>query len=269
MTGKEVLVYLSTKYEGDWTKVKDAIKAHEPLPFDAQKMPFEAPKCGALTIIDNIYPNDFKNIQQPPFVLYYYGDISLLGADKTRMGYVGSREASPYGLRMAKMFGEEAAKRRYVLINGLARGIETAALTAALDAGGKVIAVLGSGIDLCYPSVNQELYERIKKEGLVLSEYPLKTPPTPGNFPMRNRIVAGLSKGLIVGEASRKSGALITVAYALAGGKDIGCIPFHADEDSACNALIAEGAQLMEKGEDIDVLIGKTETKVDLNRKEA
>jgi DNA processing protein len=264
MTGKEVLVYLSTKYEGDWTKVKNAIRAREPLPFDAQKTPFEAPKCGVLTIIDDIYPNDFKNLQQPPFILYYYGDISLLGADKTKIGYVGSREASPYGLKMANLFGSEIAKRGYVLINGLARGIEATALTAALDAGGKVIAVLGSGIDLCYPSTSQGLYERIKKDGLVLSEYPLSTPPMASNFPMRNRIVAGLSKGLIVGEASRKSGALITVAYALAGDKDIGCVPYHADEDSACNMLIKEGAQLMEKGEDIDVLIGKTETKVEL-----
>lgn len=257
MTGKEVLAYLSTKYEGDWQKTFAAIKAHEDLPRD---LAFEMPKCGIMTIVDPDYPEELKQPEKPALVLYYYGDIGLLKA-KTKIGYIGSRKASEYGLRTAAKLSADIAKRGYVLVNGLARGIDTAALTAALDASGKVIAVLGSGIDRCYPPENEGLYERIKKEGLVISEYPLTTSPTTVTFPMRDRLIAALSKGLIVGEASSKSGTMITVAYALVTGRDVGCVPYPADEDSACNTLIKEGAAMITSIEDIDDLIGKTAEK--------
>ena len=257
MTGREALVYLSTKYEGDWAKMIAAVKAHEPLPSGAQAEPFEMPKCGVLTILDNEYPEELKQATNSPLVLYYYGDISLLKA-KTKVGYIGSRAASEYGLKTARQLGADIAKRGYVLVNGLARGIDTAALTAALDAGGKVVAVLGSGIDRCYPSENEGLYERIKKDGLVISEYPLKTIPTRESFPMRDRLIAALSKGLVVGEASSKSETMITVAYALAAGREIGCVPYHADEDSACNMLIKEGAAMVTSIDDIDDMVGNT-----------
>ena len=257
MTGREALVYLSMKYEGDWAKMTAAIKAHEPLPFGAQATPFEMPKCGVLTILDNEYPEEFKQATNPAIVLYYYGDISLLKA-KTKVGYIGSRAASEYGLRMASQLGADIAKRGYVLVSGLARGIDTAALTAALDAGGRVIAVLGSGIDFYYPPENASLCERTKKEGLVISEYPLMTPPTPGKFPMRNRLIAALPKALVVGEAASKSGTMITVAYALSAGREIGCVPYRADEDSACNMLIKEGAAMVTSIDDIDDMVGNT-----------
>jgi DNA processing protein len=166
-------------------------------------------------MLDPIYPQSLKNAVEPPFVLYYYGNISLLDKESNCISYIGSREASPYGLDTAKRIAGELVQSGYVVVSGLARGIDAAATEGALEAHGLAVGILGCGIDLCFPSSSQPLYEKLKKEGLLLSEYPFSTPPQPFHFPRRNRLLASLSKGLVVGEAKSKSGTLITVSYAL------------------------------------------------------
>jgi DNA processing protein len=191
-------------------------------------------------------------------VLFYRGDISLLKDENKCVSYIGSRLASPYGLECARNLAGGLAKEGFVIVSGLAMGIDAAATEAALDAGGKAVGVLGCGIDRCYPDSSVPLYERLKKEGLVISEYPFRTPPDGEHFPHRNRIVAAASKGIIVGEASKKSGTLITVGYALGFTKEIGCVPYQADADSACNILIKEGAAMIENLDDANLLMGYT-----------
>jgi|LAHS01.1.fsa_nt_gb DNA processing protein len=256
MTGREALAYLALKYRGDWDKMVDGVKAHEDFDSKEAEEAVHALPCPYLTLIDKAYPEAFKHCYRPPLVLFYYGDISLIYDEKKCVSYVGSREASGYGIQMAQELASGLAKEGFVIVSGLAMGIDAAATKAALDAGGKAVGFLGSGIDLCYPSTSQELYERLKTEGLVLSEYPYQTPPDREHFPQRNRMVAAVSKGVIVGEASKKSGTLITVGYALGFTKEIGCVPYPAGSESACNILIKEGAQMIENLDDANLLMG-------------
>ncbi|MCH3909826.1 MAG: DNA-processing protein DprA [Bacilli bacterium] len=258
MNGRDIMIYLSLKYEGDWEKMVDAVKRREQVSEEEALEKIGKIKSQVVTILDSTYPESFKHCYKPPMVLYYYGNLSLLEKEKDCVAYIGSREASPYGLRMAMELSAYMAERDYVVVSGLARGIDAMATRGCLDKHGKAVAFLGSGIDLCYPSSSNVLYERLKKEGLIISEYPGSLPPKPENFPKRNRMVAASSHGIIVGEASKKSGTLITVAYALGLTKEIGCLPFPADQKSACNTLIKEGAYLIESGEDIDLMMGKT-----------
>ncbi len=152
---------------------------------------------------------------------------------------------------MAEKISNELAMKNYTIVSGMAKGIDGVATRAALNAGGKAVGVLGSGIDMCYPMENEDIYENLKRGGLLISEYPPGIKPSKENFPFRNRIIAALSKLTIVGEANKKSGTLITVGYALEGGKEVACIPFRADEDSACNSLIRDGAALITSTEDV------------------
>ncbi len=256
MTGRDALIYLSQKYEGDWAKMMAAVKSRENFDEGKAEEAARRNQSQVCTIIDPQYPVCFKNCLRPPLVFYYYGNLGLLSDEKKCVSYIGSREASPYGLRMADKIAGGLAARGYVIVTGLARGIDGEATKAALAAGGKAIGILGSGIDMAYPTSSAGLYDRLKRDGLVLSEYPLKTPPSKDKFPQRNRLVAACSQGLIVGEAGKKSGTLITVGYALGTNKDIGCIPFHADEESACNVLVKEGAYMIESVADALLMMG-------------
>jgi DNA processing protein len=258
MNGRDTLAYLSLKYHGDWDKMVSAIKRHEDCEAEGAEEQVRAIPSSFVTLVDAQYPESFKHAIKPPLVFYYYGNLSLLDDEKNCVAYIGSREASPYGARMAKQIAGDLAKRDYVVVTGLARGIDAIATEAALAEHGKVIAILGSGIDLCYPSSSLPLYEKLKKEGLVISEYPLKTPPVPDNFPKRNRMVAASCKGIVVGQASKKSGTLVTISFALGLTKEVGCLPYPADEESACNLLIKEGANLIENADDVDLMMGKT-----------
>jgi DNA processing protein len=257
MNGRDTLAYLSIKYHGDWDKMVSAIKSHEDCEVAGAEELVHSIPSSFVTLVDRQYPESFKHAYKPPLVLYYYGNLSLLDEEKNCVAYIGSREASPYASRIAKNIAGDLAKKGYVIVTGLARGIDAIASEAALASHGKVVGILGSGIDLCFPSSSEPLYEKLKQEGLVLSEYPLKTPPIPDNFPKRNRMVAASSKGIVVGQAGKRSGTLITVAYALGLTKEIGCVPFPADEESACNILIKEGADLIENAEDVDLMMGK------------
>lgn len=204
-----------------------------------------------ICIQESSYPGILKNIDNPPYVLYYRGDIKY--AEKFCLSIVGSRAATNYGKNTARKMAGEIAKQDIIIVSGMARGIDSEAHWGALDAGGNTIAVLGSGINFIYPPENRELYHRIIEGGTILSEFPVDTHPEPGNFPMRNRIISGLSRGVIVVEAKRKSGALITADFALEQGRDVFAIPgpIHSKTSEGTNNLIKQGAKLVSGIDDI------------------
>ncbi len=189
------------------------------------------------------YPTSLKSIQDPPYLIYSKG--SLVTDISNSIAIVGSRKASVYGKNIAYKFAKELAEHGITIISGMAYGIDSAAHKGALDGGGKTIAVLGCGIDICYPKSNQKLMNSIIEFSGVISEYSLGTQPHPGNFPQRNRIISGLSKSVLVIEASLKSGSLITVDHALDQGKDIFAIPGNilSSTSQGTNNLIKDGAK--------------------------
>lgn len=204
-----------------------------------------------VTIEEEVYPEMLKNIYNPPYILYAKGDISLLKKDI--IAIVGSRAATMYGKKVAFELGQGLATNNIVTISGMARGIDTEAHKGALAADGQTIAVLGSGINVIYPKENTNLYKDIVEKGVVISEFPPFVPPEPGNFPRRNRIISGLSYGVVVVEAKIKSGALITVDFALEQGRDVFAIPgpITSKNSAGTNNLIKQGAKLVSSIEDI------------------
>lgn len=257
---RDVLIFFALKYGGDWDKCVDAIRNHETMSLSEYEELKQTNQSKILTMVDDEYPDYLKGMMKPPLVLFYYGDISILQEQARNVGYVGSRDASKYGKETARSICKELASKGYNIISGLAHGIDTEATLGALEGKGKAVAVLGNGIDYCYPSENTPIYKQLMNEGLIISEYPGMTQPTRETFPFRNRLIACLSKGIIVGEASRRSGTLITVNYALSNNIDVGCVPYHSDENSACNVLIKEGAFMIENAGDAMLMIGEHKT---------
>lgn len=181
-------------------------------------------KINFITIDDENYPEILKSLEDAPVFLYTLGNEKLL--KQKSIAIVGSRRCSQYGKTMSQAFSYLLAKNNITIVSGLAQGIDSYAHEGCLLASGKTIAVIGTGIDIMYPKENKSLAEEIiKKGGLIISEYPLGTRPNKNNFPRRNRIISGLSKGILVIEAGEKSGALITVNYALEQGKEVYVIP--------------------------------------------
>ena len=204
-----------------------------------------------LTLADPRYPAALRQIHDPPFLLYLKGTITP--ADAAAVGVVGSRRMSHYGREQARKFSFQLARAGFTIISGLARGIDTAAHEAALAADGRTIAVLGSGIGKVYPPENQALADRIAASGAVLSEFPVLYVPDKQSFPLRNRIVAGLSSGLLVVEAPARSGSLITANQALEQGRAVFAIPGPIDRPSSegCHRLIQQGATLVCTPDDV------------------
>ncbi len=205
-----------------------------------------------ITLQDKSYPQNLKTIYDPPIVLYVKGRI--LESDRSAVAIVGSRRASIYGLSCAEKFSLQLAELGITVVSGMARGIDSAGHRGALKAKGRTIAVLGSGLLNIYPPENKELFEQIYKSGgAVISEFPLLTKPLAGNFPRRNRIISGLSLGVIVVEASRNSGALITADLGLEQGREVFAVPGKVDAVNSLgvNALIKQGAKLVTSIEDI------------------
>lgn len=200
---------------------------------------------------DESYPHLLRNISNPPYVLYTKGDITLAG--NLCLAVVGSRTATTYGKMAARKFGLELVQNNTVIVSGMARGIDTEAQLGALEGNGHTIAVLGSGLDVIYPRENTGMFNQICESGLVLSEYPLGTAPDAGNFPARNRIISGLSRGVIVIEAMEKSGALITADFALEQGRDVFAVPgpINSKTSAGTNNLIKQGAKLVTSVEDV------------------
>jgi len=200
---------------------------------------------------DQEYPEMLRAIYDPPYILYYRGDIGVL--QKFCLAVVGSRIATTYGRIQAGRLARELAAEGMVVVSGMARGIDTEAHRGALEAGGKTAAVLGSGIDVIYPRENKKLYDQIVEAGVVLSEFSPGTRPEPGNFPARNRTISGLSHGVLVVEAKQRSGALITTDFALEQGRDVFAIPgpVNSQNSFGTNHLIKQGACLVTSIEDI------------------
>jgi DNA processing protein len=203
-----------------------------------------------LTFEDPGYPRDLREIFDPPPVLYCAGRAEVL--DEPAVAVVGSRRPTPYGRAIAEKLAGDLASRGCVIVSGLAVGIDACAHWGALRQG-RTIAVLGSGLDVFYPKVNRGLAEKIMERGAVLSEFPLGTKPLQKNFPVRNRIISGLSLGLVVVEAAERSGSLISAGFALDQGRQVMAVPGNVTSELSrgANGLVKAGARLVESWEDV------------------
>ncbi|MDO8545774.1 MAG: DNA-processing protein DprA [Nitrospirales bacterium] len=204
-----------------------------------------------LALADDGYPAWLRAIPSPPAVLYCDGRIEP--RDRQAVAIVGARQATPYGLRVTETLARELSGAGFTIVSGLARGIDAAAHRAALDAGGRTIAVLGCGLDITYPPEHGRLREEIAQCGAVLTEFPAGTPPKPSHFPQRNRIISGLSLGVVVVEAAEGSGSLITARLALEQGREVFAVPGSIDAplSRGPHGLIKQGAKLAETVDDI------------------
>jgi DNA processing protein len=205
-----------------------------------------------LTQADDAYPERLREIYDPPAVLWIRGNVELLA--RPGIAVVGTRHPSPYGAGMAEMLSRDLANRRLVIFSGMARGVDTAAHKGAIEAGGKTVAVWGTGIDVIYPKENKKLAESIVASGgTIVSEYPLGTFPAPQNFPIRNRILSGMSIGVLVIEAAEYSGTRITARCAMEQNRDVYAVPGNVTNKNAWgpNTLIKQGAKLTATWEDV------------------
>jgi len=222
-------------------KIAGAFKPVDPDFADKQLE--EAEKAGAqcLTYWDDDYPPYLKEIYDPPLVLFFQGSSDCL--QQFCLAVVGTRKPSEYGRTSTKNIVAGLARQNLVIVSGLARGIDSLAHLAALDAGGYTVAVLGSGLDIDYPRENRKLRDRITEQGVVISEFPFGTVPDGRNFPRRNRIISGLSLGTLVMEAGERSGALITAAYAVDQNREVFALPGDVRrlQSAGCNRLIKTG----------------------------
>ena len=209
-----------------------------------------------LTLADTDYPAALLHIPDPPCILYLKGSRTILSL--LSFAIVGSRHATPQGLKTAESFALALSDHGYCIVSGLASGIDTAAHRGGLNGKSSSIAVVGTGLDIVYPAKNRKLAHEIAEHGALLSEYPLGTPALPGNFPKRNRIISGLSRGCLVVEAALQSGSLITARMAAEQGKEVFAIPgsIHSPVSKGCHALIKQGAKLVESAIDILEEIG-------------
>ena len=250
MTTSEILIAEAVYYHGNWDEIVSAIRRRELLPATEIIRINRSLKCKAITILDKEYPEYLKELYRPPIVLFYYGDISLINNPRNNVAVVGTRKPTYFGVKMTKELTRGIAKK-YNIVSGLALGIDAIAHAEAIRTGGKTIAILGCGIDICYPVTNRPLYEIIKKRHLLISEYPNNTSPDPAYFPHRNRLIAQFSKGILITESKKKSGTSITANFGLCYDRDIMCVPSIDFEDSGCNQLIRDGAILVENADQV------------------
>ncbi|MFC1819544.1 DNA-processing protein DprA [Thermodesulfobacteriota bacterium] len=234
---KEVaLDIVKKRYEGDPQKELRKTKSHG---------------ARLITYLDPAYPRALKEIYDPPMLLYVKGrDIP----DKTTfVAMVGSRNATHYGIKVAEKIGQGLARRGLGVVSGMARGIDSASHWGCLGGRGFTIAVLGTGIDIIYPASNKKLFQQITQKGAVISEFLLGTSPAPAHFPIRNRIISGLSRGVVVVEATKNSGSLITASMALEQGREVFAVPgsVNSFKSIGCHFLIKQGARLIENSDDI------------------
>ncbi len=205
-----------------------------------------------LTLGDPDYPAELLQIEDPPLLLHLEGDPAAL-RHPLRLAMVGSRNPTAQGADHARQFARALAEAGACIVSGLALGIDGAAHEGALEAGGCTVAVVGTGLDQVYPKKHQALAQRIAAQGALISEYLLGTPPLAANFPKRNRIISGLSQGVLVVEAALQSGSLITARQAAEQGREVFAIPgsIHSPQSRGCHALIRQGAKLVESAADI------------------
>lgn len=205
-----------------------------------------------VTVQDAAYPHRLRSIYDAPVLLYGKGAMPLFD-EEAAVAVVGTRKCSPYGIHAAEELGYQLAKQGALLVSGMADGIDAAAMKGALRAGGFVAAILGGGVDVIYPYANRRLYEDVAATGVLLSEYPPGTPAEAWHFPVRNRIISGLSLAAVVVEAPARSGALITARTAMEQGRDVFAVPGPIDSplSRGCNELIRDGAGLVMDGWDV------------------
>ena len=215
---------------------------------EADKILSDCEKLGiwVLTYQDAGYPDRLRQIDTPPVVLYGRGTLPQLDQEAA-IAIVGARKASPYGISAARKLGHDLARAGAVVVSGSAWGIDQAALQGAIQAGGKVVSVLGNGIDVIYPQGGQALYEDVTRSGALISEYPPGTEPRGFHFPIRNRLIAGLSLGVVVAEGTETSGSLITARWALEQGRDVFAVPGSIDSPMSRgpNGLIRRGEAML------------------------
>jgi DNA processing protein len=232
----------------------DAAGAEEilaPLRNDDIRRQVDALRATAVTLADPEYPALLKQIVDPPPALFYRGDLAL--AQKPSIAMVGSRRASPYALNAAEHLARQVVSAGIAIVSGLARGVDSASHAAALEAGGATIAILGTGIDIVYPRSNRRLFRLIEERGLILSEFAPGTPPLPMNFPIRNRVISGISLGTVIVEATSRSGSLITARTAAEQNREVFAVPgpiFSAGSEGT-HRLIQYGAKLVHDANDI------------------
>jgi len=210
-----------------------------------------APDRSWISLGDPRYPDALLQTSDPPLLLYLQGRVELL---RSRcIAIVGSRNPTAQGADNARAFAEHLGRAGFTVVSGMALGIDGAAHTGALASGSGTIAVVGTGLDRVYPRAHRDLAHRIAEAGLLVSEFPLGTPPLAANFPQRNRIIAGLSLGTLVVEAALQSGSLITAAQSVDAGREVFAIPgsIHSPQSRGCHALIKQGAKLVEAADDI------------------
>ncbi len=241
------------KVEGIGEKIADIIlNSKNKLNLENELQYIKNNNISIINIEDESYPKLLKQIYDPPICLYIKGDTQIL--NDFSLAIIGCRQCSNYGSKIAKDIAYSLAKKDINIVSGLARGIDTFAHIGAVNGNGKTIAVVGTGLDIVYPYQNKILEENIvKKGGAIVSEYPLGTKPIKTNFPERNRIISGLSKGVIVVEAKEKSGTLITVDFALEQGRNVYVVPGNINSKNSVgtNELIKEGAKPITKLADI------------------
>jgi DNA processing protein len=197
------------------------------------------------------YPQALLQIYDPPILLYVRGDASVLNLPS--LSIVGTRRPTVYGTQMTAQIGRELAKRGLVIVSGMARGVDAIAHQGAMEAGGRAIGVLGTGIDVCYPKENKKLYEKVLERGAIISELPTGSHPAPENFPVRNRIIAGMPLGVVIVEGKQYSGSLITARLAMEFGREVFGVPGNVTQETsfAPNQLIKQGAKLATNAEDV------------------
>src|SRR5450432_685971 len=207
--------------------------------------------CRLLSWSDPEYPQSLLQIYDAPVLLYVRGDAQVLNLPS--ISIVGTRRPTLYGTQMAERLGREIAARGVVVVSGMARGIDALAHQGAMAANGRAIGVLGTGVNVCYPKENKKLYDKVLERGAILSEFPLGTHPAPKNFPIRNRIVAGMPLGVVVVEGAQYSGSLITARLAMEFGREVFGVPGNVTQpvSFAPNQLIKQGAKLVTNCEDV------------------
>lgn len=225
-------------------RLKKFLETREKWDVDAKYGELEQRKINFVTVEESAYPVRLKNIPDAPYGIFYMGKLP---EDKQlSVAVIGARDCSEYGRYVASELGRKLGGAGVQVISGMARGIDGISQIEALKAGGASYAVLGSGVDVCYPEQNRHIYESLKKRGGIISTYPPGTAAMPGNFPPRNRIVSGLADAVVVIEARIKSGTLITVDMALEQGKDVYVVPGRVTDrlSDGCNRLIRQGAEI-------------------------
>lgn len=235
----------------DRRAIDNLVTTRAQIDLDHQVDEIERRGLTLLTWDDESYPSLLRQIYAPPPLLYVRG--KLLPEDEWAVALVGTRRATTYGKQVARLLGQDLAHSGVTVISGLARGIDGEAHRAVLDAGGRTIAVLGCGLDQVYPPEHRNLAQAIVEQGALISDYPLGVRPEARNFPPRNRIISGLSMGVVVVEAGAKSGALITVEFAVEQGREVFAVPGNilSRSSTGCNRLIQDGAKMVLRVQDI------------------